>query len=409
MNHQPRLVVIGGGASGIFCAVNAARMHPGIEVIVLEKSAKLLSKVKVSGGGRCNVTHAFEGVEEMSAAYPRGHRLLKRTLHHFSPLHTVAWFQERGVQLKTEEDGRMFPASNASQTIIDCLLHEANQYTVNIQLHTDVQEILRVKEGFELRVIQSGRSAPLSADWVCIATGGQPKRSGFEWIAALGHTIVEPVPSLFTFNIHDKQLHALMGVAAAGVLVRLPSLGKDAVGPVLITHWGLSGPAVLKLSAVCARELSALNYQFEVVVNWAHPYHESSLLAFLKQHRELNGSVSCLKNPLGLVSRLWEYLMQKAAVSLQRSWSDVPNADLVKMSKVLTADAYRAEGKTAFKEEFVTAGGVALNEINPLTMESRVCPGIFFAGEIMDVDGITGGYNFQHAWSSAWIVANSIP
>lgn len=408
MNDKKKLVVIGGGASGFFCAINAARLHPTIQVIVFEKSSKLLSKVKISGGGRCNTTHAFDEIEELSSAYPRGQRLLKRTLHQFSPHDTTAWFKERGVELKTEEDGRMFPVSNSSQTIIDCFLQEAERYGVAIQMNADVKKIEKKDFGFVLHVEQHGCLQSVSADWICIATGGYPKLSGFDWIRELGHAIVEPVPSLFTFNIPDKKLHALMGISASSVMVRVPVLAKEAEGPVLITHWGLSGPAVLKLSSCCARELAELAYRFDVTVNWVHPHHESSLLSFLKQHRESNGAVQLVKNPFGLVSRLWEYLVVKTGSTTDRTWSSLSNPELVQLSKRLTADRYEVNGKTTFKEEFVTAGGVDLKGIHPLTMESRSCPGLFFAGEVMDVDGITGGYNFQHAWSSGWIVANSI-
>jgi predicted Rossmann fold flavoprotein len=409
MSRRRKLIVIGGGASGFFCAVNAARLHQDLDVVVLEKTLKLLSKVKVSGGGRCNVTHHSEEVGDMLHAYPRGMRLLKKTLHQFSPRETIAWFQERGVLLKVEDDGRMFPVSNSSQSIIDCLLQEAEKYNVVIQTNTEVVSIQYVENHFELHVKKGQDEVQLvSADVIVVATGGYPKLSGFDWLVSLGHTIAPPVPSLFTFNIPDKNLHALMGVAVKQAAVKIPVLKTTEQGPLLITHWGLSGPAVLKLSSRCARELHQLEYTFDVVVNWFPEYHESTALEYLKSAKQYTKGQVSSKPLAGIVSRLWLYLLHRSGITAEIHWGELTNVQLVALSKTLCNDVYHAKGKTTFKEEFVTAGGVSLKEIDSNTMESKIQKSLFFAGEVMDVDGVTGGYNFQHAWTSGWIVANSI-
>lgn len=409
MSVKKKLVVIGGGASGFFCAVNAARLLPNFEVIVLEKTSKLLSKVKVSGGGRCNVTHHAEEVEELLPAYPRGMRLLKKTLHHFSPLDTVQWFHDRGVELKIEEDGRMFPVSNSSQSIIDCFLNEAARYHVSIHTNTDVMKIEHDGINFVLQIKKDhGDVKLMNADLVVVASGGQAKLAGFDWLASTGHTVVSPVPSLFTFNIPDKSLHELMGVAVKHAVVKLPKLKVAEEGALLITHWGLSGPAVLKLSSRCARELHDLDYHFEVIVNWLPEYHESAALEFLKSAKQMTKGLVSSKPLGGLVSRLWSYLLKRAGIDTATHWGDLSHGQMVALSKTLCNDVYHAKGKTTFKEEFVTAGGISLQEIDANTMESKKVKGLYFVGEVMDVDGITGGYNFQHAWTSGWIVANSI-
>ena len=409
MIDRKKLIVIGGGASGFFCAVNAARLHPLLSVTILEKSSKLLSKVKVSGGGRCNVTHYADEVSELFSAYHRGMRLLKKTLYQFSHNDTIDWFKERGVELKVEEDGRMFPVTNNSQTIIDCLLHEAQQYGVAIETNMDVVVIHQQENQFVLSCKKNQQAIlQLSADIVVVATGGYPKLAGFDWLAALGHTISSPVPSLFTFNIPDKNLHALMGVAVKHAVVKIPVLKAMEEGPMLITHWGLSGPAVLKLSSRCARELHALDYSFDVTVNWFPEFHESAALDYLKSAKQFTKGLVSTKPLAGLVTRLWMYLLTRSGIGATAHWGDLTHAQLVALSKTLCNDVYHAAGKTTFKEEFVTAGGIALQDIDANTMESKKVKGLYFAGEVMDVDGITGGYNFQHAWTSGWIVANSI-
>ncbi len=409
MSERKKLIVVGGGASGFFCAVNAARLDSNLEVVIFEKSAKLLSKVRISGGGRCNVTHASEMVDDMLDAYPRGRNFIRKSLHRFSSNDTVSWFAARGVSLKTEHDGRMFPVTDQSQTIINCLMAEAEQYLVKIVMQADVVSIQKDQEVFKLSVIKDNQTSTVeTADFVCIAAGGHPKLSGFDWLESTGHSIEPPVPSLFTFNIPDKRLHALMGVSSKHATVKIPSLKLQETGPVLITHWGLSGPAVLKLSSRAARELNAAAYCFEVRLNWVPDAHESMMLETLKKTKASARNAIGSKNSFDISARLWNYLLIKSGIDPESIWPNIPQQALVNLSRSLCNDPYTVSGKTTFKEEFVTAGGIKLEEINPLTMESRKMPGLFVAGEVMNVDGITGGYNFQHAWSSGWIAADAI-
>ncbi len=404
-----RLVIIGGGASGIFCAVNVARICKDLEVVVLEKSSKLLSKVKVSGGGRCNVTHFADEISELLDAYPRGKHFMRKTLHVFSNKHTEEWFEERGVSLKVEEDGRMFPKTDNSQTIIDCLLEEAAKYKVQIITNAAVKSIGKIDNNFTIEFEKNGSGTQINCLYVAVATGGSPKAEGFTWLAPLGIEFDNPVPSLFTFNIQEKELHALMGLAATDALVKIPVLKIQEQGPVLITHWGLSGPAVLKLSSKAAVELNGLDYNFELKMNWFAGQHESSMLESFKKYRiSFSKTLISNKNPLGLPSRLWVYLLNRSGIDHFKNWSDVSTVLINRLSRTISNDSYIVSGKTTFKEEFVTAGGIKLSQIDPATMESKVVPGMYFMGEVMNVDGITGGYNFQHAWSSGWIAANAI-
>jgi len=399
------LVVIGGGAAGFFCAVNAARMNPLLKAIIVEKSSKILSKVKVSGGGRCNVTHACFEIPELIKRYPRGQNFLKKTFHWFNTKNTIQWFEERGVQLKTEADGRMFPVTDNSQTIIDCLIKEANKYGVEILFNTEIKSIKRVNNFFQL---ETG-NRQLETNYICIASGGYPKSSQFEWIKNLSHTIEEPVPSLFTFNIPNNKITSLMGVSVEKVAVKIQSTKLSETGSVLITHWGLSGPAVLKLSAWGARELAAFNYHFNILVNWLPAYNENTLREEWSSLRNQFASQKINnKNPFGLPQRLWLYFLDECKIIHDARWAELSSASQNKLIKTLTVQAFEVKGKTTFKEEFVTCGGVKLSEIDASTMQSKIIPHLFFAGEIMDVDGITGGFNFQHAWTSGWIAAKNI-
>lgn len=406
MSTKPRtLLVIGAGAAGFFCAVNAARLHPGWQVILLEKSNKLLSKVRVSGGRRCNVTHACFQLPDLLKFYPRGGAFLKKAFRHFSCADTVAWFSARGVELKTEPDGRMFPVTNDSQTIIDCLLREANTYGVQVHMHADVQAVEALPGG-GFRV-HAGAGGAWLADRVCVTVGGYPKPEQYHWLKALGHSFVMPVPSLFTFNMPRQSLTSLMGITVPLAQVRIKGTKWQQEGPVLITHWGLSGPAVLKLSAWAARDLAAANYQFNIQVNWLPGYNENSMLQALQQVRFAHASQKVVnRNPFQLPSRLWEFILAQSGISTGIRWADLPAKEQHKLAKALCAQEYPISGKTTFKEEFVTAGGIPLTEIDPNSMQSRLCPGLYFAGEIMDVDGVTGGFNFQHAWTSGWIAAH---
>ncbi len=404
-----KLIVIGGGAAGFFCAVNAARLNPELQVVLLEKTGKLLAKVKVSGGGRCNVTHACYDITEMSKRYPRGKNFVKKSFHEFFTTDTIEWFLERGVPLKTEEDGRMFPESNSSQSIIDCLMNEAEKTGVEIMINADVLSIERRQNGFELLLKASGKDRMIEADFVCIASGGSSKEGSYEWIRNLEHSIVKPAPSLFTFNIPGQPITELMGISVEDAEIKIPALKQKQRAPLLITHWGLSGPAVLKLSAWCARELSDINYDFSIIVNWVPQFHESGLREFLVVHREHKAPVFIKsKNPFGLPQRLWDFILHISGVNSEIRWGDLPAVAMNKLVRNISSYELKVSGKTTFKEEFVTAGGVDLSEIDPVTMMSRLVPGLYFAGEIMDVDGITGGYNFQHAWTSGYLAGLSV-
>ncbi len=413
------LIVIGGGAAGFFCAVNAARMSPGLKVKILEKSSKLLAKVRVSGGGRCNVTHACFDITEMAKRYPRGKNFVKRSFHRFFTTDTINWFEERGVKIKAEKDGRMFPVTDNSESIINCLLREADKYGVEVVLGATVTGVRQQVAGGRLQVPENGLQfasgfivetdkGDMQADYVCIASGGFPKKEQYDWLRNLPHTIVPPTPSLFTFNALSHPITKLMGVAVEEAEVKISSLKQKEKGPLLITHWGLSGPAVIRLSAWLARELEALHYKAEVLINWLPEFNENSFRDYIIGFRDRNGSINLRsRSPFGLPQRLWEFLLGESGVGDQK-WAELSSVQQNKMIKNLVAYSIQISGKTTFKEEFVTAGGITLSEVDPDTMQSRLLPGLYFAGEILDVDGITGGYNFQHAWTSGFNAAVSI-
>lgn len=402
---KKKLVVIGGGAAGFFCAVNAARFNPLLEVILLEKSSKLLSKVKVSGGGRCNVTHACFDITEMSKRYPRGTNFVKKSFHLFFSADTVEWFKERGVVLKAEADGRMFPVTDSSQTIINCLLSEADQYGVQVRMQAEVKNIETLQDQFRIHL----PNQTIVADYVCVASGGFPKISMFDWLKQLGHTIEEPVPSLFTFNMPAHPITKLMGISVENVIVRIRGSKLQEQGPLLITHWGFSGPAILKLSAWGARELKFKNYEFGISVNWLPAFNEVSLRQEFQSLRfRIASQKISHKNPFGLPARLWEFLLQQSRITPNITWTNLPAKEQNILIRNLILFEADIKGKTTFKEEFVTAGGIRLTEVDANTMMSRKVKNVFFAGEILDVDGITGGYNFQHAWTSGWIAAKEI-
>lgn len=410
-NHQlqkkeKRLIVIGGGAAGFFCAVNATRMYPGLKVTIIEKSNKLLAKVKVSGGGRCNTTHACFDIPELTKKYPRGNHFVKKALHWFNPSDTIQWFAERGVKLKTEADGRMFPDTDDSQTIINCLLNEANRYKTEILLQTEVTGLAYEGRSF---VLQTSKSGKLTADYICIASGGYPKSAMFDWLTRTGHSIEKPVPSLFTFNMPGNPITSLMGVSVERVTIKITGTKLAETGPVLITHWGMSGPAILRLSAWGARQLAEKNYHFTLLVNWLPDYTEQDLRnSWLSYRKEYAGQKIGNRNPFGLPGRLWVHLLTCSQVSEDTRWADLPAKEQNRLITHLIAHQFEVKGKTTFKEEFVTCGGIKLNEVDPNTMESRILPGLYFAGEVLDVDGVTGGFNFQHAWTSGWIAAKAI-
>ena len=402
-----KIIVIGGGAAGFFGAITCKAFDPEAEVYILEKTNKLLSKVKVSGGGRCNVTHACFDNNVLLKNYPRGHKELRKTFQQFSTKDTIAWFQSRGVKLKTEADGRMFPVSDSSESIIECLVSEATMLGVKIWQQQSVKAINPEATGFS---IYTDSDKPIFADKVLIATGGSPQLSGYHWLGKTQHTIVSPLPSLFTFNSPDNEYKDLMGVAIPNAFIRIAGTSFVQSGPLLITHWGFSGPAILKLSAWAARDLAAKNYQFKVLVNWiGEEYSETSLRAYLDVFKNENGKKIIPSNQLfGLAQRLWKKLCAHADISEELRWSEIPKKQFNKLIDNLLNSTFEIKGKTTFKEEFVTAGGIDLNEINLETLESKLHKGLYFAGEIIDVDGITGGFNFQNAWTTGYLAGKNM-
>jgi predicted Rossmann fold flavoprotein len=398
-----RIAIIGAGAAGCFAAANIPSGH---EVVVFEKASKAMQKVKVSGGGRCNVTHACYDIPELVKRYPRGTSLLKRSLYQFGPQDTIDWFEKRGVAIKEEADGRMFPTTDDSQTIIDCIWAAMMRSNVQVRFGKGVKTVLRTEQGWELVFDDT---STYQCDKVLLASGSIQKPEQWSWLTSLGHTIQPPAPSLFTFNLPDNPITQLMGVSVPDVTVKLAGIKGTQSGPILITHWGLSGPAILKTSAWAARALQEKKYECTVLINWLKDVSESDLRAEFQELRQSQGkSLVGGKNPFGLPKRLWEFMLQRSGVSEQVRWGELTSTAQQKLLTSLVADAYQMKGKTTFKEEFVTCGGVTTSEINAQTMESRIAPGLFFAGEAMDVDGITGGYNFQHAWSSGWIAAKNM-
>jgi len=401
-----KVVIIGGGAAGFFCAIQIAEQHPDWDIRILEKSSKILSKVKVSGGGRCNVTHACPDVEKLLQKYPRGQRFLKKSFYQFATQQTIEWFAKNGVKLHTEKDGRMFPMTNDSETIIQCLMQKVNQYKIQVCMNHDVTGVKKSNTIFEITL---GNGQTMQADAVCMATGGMLKSNTFPWLLQMGHSIIDPVPSLFTFNVVEKNITTLMGVAVENATIQWKGTKWMERGPLLITHWGISGPAAIKLSAWCAREMAKANYEGAILINWTPEYNEQTLkMEWLNFRQDYGKREMGSKNPFDLPQRLWHYFLQASQIDLKTKWADLKNTAQQQLIQHLTRTTLNIKGKTTFKEEFVTCGGVDLNDIDSLTMESKMVAQLHFAGEMMDVDGITGGFNFQHAWTSGWLAAQHI-
>ena len=403
------IAVIGGGAAGFFAAVRAAEAAPSARVTIFEATGYVLAKVRISGGGRCNTTHACYEPRELVKRYPRGSRELIGPSNRFGPKDTVAWFAERGVELKTEGDGRMFPITDDSGTIIDCLRRAADAAAVAVRVRTPVAAVERMGEaagaGFRLTL---GDGSVELFDRVILAAGGGKAGGGHALAEALGHTIETLAPSLFTFQIDDERLRGLEGLAVPEAEVSVPGTKLKERGPVLVTHWGLSGPGILRLSAWGARELAECDYQFTVRVSWTGEANEEKVRAMIAAGREsLARKQITTANPTGLPGRLWDRLVAAAELPTTTIWNALPKPGLNALTRVVAASEFAVTGKSMNKEEFVTCGGVRLKEVDFKTMQSRVCPGLFFAGEVLDIDGITGGFNFQNAWTTGWIAGGA--
>ncbi len=397
------IAIIGGGAAGFFSAFAAKENYPDARVVIFEKSSKLLSKVKISGGGRCNVTNGCTSISELCKAYPRGGKSLKKAFRVFNTSHTIEWFESRGIPLVIQEDNRVFPASQSSQSIIDCFMNEINRLKIEIKLRTSVKGLAQVGSRLELTFVDKVLQ-PEIFDKVIIATGGSPKREGLAWLTALNHKIEDPVPSLFTFNMPGVSITQLMGVVVDNALVNIQGTKLRSGGPVLITHWGMSGPAILKLSAFGARILSEMDYNFKIQINWVNETNNERVLELLRNiiQEQSKKQVSNFR-PYLLPERLWHHFLDKSNITLEKRWGELGKKSLNKLASVLTNDIYAVKGKTTFKEEFVTCGGISLQSIDLNTMQSKVCKNLYFAGEILDIDAITGGYNFQAAWTTGFI------
>ena len=403
MNKKPEVIIIGGGAAGFFAAINVAESNPELKVTILEKSSKVLQKVKVSGGGRCNVTHACFDPKDLIDYYPRGKKELLGPFHTFMTGDTIEWFENRGISLKVEDDMRMFPESNTSQTIIDCFVESAENAGVKVLLNQNVIEIDKVEGQYILKT----KHSDFNADYLVIASGGNAKI--WEIIKSFGHHIIPPVPSLFTFNIKDPILENIPGISVPDAHISIENGLFESAGPLLITHWGLSGPGILKLSSIAAIHLAKLNYQFSVKVNWLNLPFEEVLDTLKSQKEKAPKKNVLLKSCFEQISkRLWSKLVKSSNIDSHQNWSDLSNKQLESLSNQLTKTNFQSHGKTTFKEEFVTAGGVDLKEINFKRFESRIHPHLFCAGEVLNIDGLTGGFNFQNAWTGAFIAAKAI-
>jgi len=402
MNKNFDIIIVGGGAAGFFTAINIAEKNPKLKIAILERAADVLQKVRISGGGRCNITHACFEPNELVKFYPRGEKELRGPFHQFCSGDTIEWFEKHGVELKIEEDGRMFPVSNSSQTIIDCFLKATQKLGIQVLTGQSVQSIFKKDSIWKIDT----RNQQFICEKLVLATGSNPKI--WDMLQQQGHAIVAPVPSLFTFNIKDARIKELPGVSAQ-VSVKVKDTKLTSSGPLLITHWGMSGPGILRLSAWGARELADKKYQFAIQVNWLNETDFEEAIDLLKTIKEENSKKLVSKYAhFELPKRLWENLVKASGITEETKWADVNKKQLNTLAEQLTNAEFQVNGKSTFKEEFVTAGGIDLKEVNFKTMESKVLPNLFFAGEILNIDAITGGFNFQNAWTGGFIVAENI-
>jgi predicted Rossmann fold flavoprotein len=402
-----RIVIVGGGAAGFFAAIACAEMRRDAEILILEKTSQFLSKVKISGGGRCNVTHADFDAREFSKRFPRGERALISAFGKFQATDTVAWFENRGVKLKIESDGRMFPITDSSQTIIDCLMRSASEAGIKLKPNSGVESVAKKSGGgFELK-LSNGEN--LTCDKLLLATGGCRTPALGQLAVSLTHSLESPVPSLFTFHVEIPWLRGLAGISVENVEASISEIKLRERGALLITHWGLSGPAILRLSAWGARELHAKNYQFKLQINWLPHLSEEKIATEFHARRKSQPAKLIVNFPLvKLPSRLWEQLVIASGIARDARWANLGSAAQHKLIQQLLRSEFPVTGKSLNKDEFVTCGGVHLDEINFKTMESKICPGLFFAGEVLDIDGITGGFNFQAAWTTGWIAGRAL-
>ncbi|OUL60904.1 NAD(P)/FAD-dependent oxidoreductase [Flavobacterium sp. AJR] len=402
MTQNFDIIIVGGGAAGFFTAINIVEKNSKLKVAILERGSEVLTKVRVSGGGRCNVTHACFEPNELVKFYPRGEKELRGPFHQFCSGDTIEWFEKHGVELKIEDDGRMFPVSNSSQTIIDCFLKATAKLGITVLTGQSVQSIFKKENFWKIET----QNQNYIAEKLILATGSNPKI--WEMLQTFGHAIVSPVPSLFTFNIKDPRIKELPGVAAQAT-VKVKDTKLESTGPLLITHWGMSGPAILKLSAWGARILHDKNYQFTIFVNWLNDIDTEDAEKILKDLKQEHAKKAVSKkSPFDFPNRLWESLVLASNIEVETKWADLSKVQLQNLANQLTNGTFQVNGKSTFKEEFVTAGGIDLKEINFKTMESKLHENLYFAGEIVNIDAITGGFNFQNAWTSGFIVANSI-
>ena len=396
------VIVVGGGAAGFFAAINIVELNPKLKVIILERGKDILTKVKVSGGGRCNVTHAEFIPSELVQNYPRGEKELLGPFHQFMTGDTIEWFEKRGIELKIEDDGRMFPVTDSSQTIIDCFLNEAKRLKVEVFKNHSVKKVYKQNNAWEI----STNQGDFTSDKVVVATGSNPKI--WKLLEGLGHTISEAVPSLFTFNIKDKRINNIPGVVAQDVEVKVLGTNLWSEGPLLITHWGMSAPSILKLSAFGALELAKRNYKFDVEINFTRLTFDGCLEKLKVIKQELPKKTVYNAAQFNLPKRLWQQLVLASGMEMDSRWADINKNHLESLTEQLTKAVFKVNGKSTFKEEFVTAGGINLKEINFKTFESKLHKNLYFAGEVLNIDAVTGGFNFQNAWTGAYIVAQNI-
>ena len=398
-----RVAIIGGGAAGFFSAIAVKENYPGASVVIFEKSKKLLSKVKVSGGGRCNLTNGCTSIPKLCEAYPRGGKSMKKLFSVFSTNHAMQWFESRGVKLVVQDDGCVFPVSQNSQTIIDCFLNEARRLGIAIEAGRGIKSIVPIDDKLEISFLLED-TPPETFDKVIVSTGGSPKRDGLNWLEVLNHQLEEPVPSLFSFNMPNQNITQLMGIVIENTLVAIQGTKIKARGPLLVTHWGMSGPAILKLSSFGARVLHQMDYNFSVQINWVDEPNNEVVMGKLNEIVLENGQKQLANfRPYALPERLWSFLLGRTGLPETKKWNELGAKGLNKLVEVLTNDVYRVNGKSTFKEEFVTCGGISLQSVDLNTMQSKVVKNLYFAGEILDIDAITGGYNLQAAWTTGFI------